>query len=140
MLRARLEVFMKSSVLLGILVVGGLGCNNEKVDPFKPVAECMGATVTPFSGDRQLVIASLAIADAGQGFDLDLDGKVDNRLSALSALANKDIETSFLKSHDIIIPMELFGYSGQSESACIKAAFYIGEFNKDADGDGKNTT
>src|SRR5689334_3452624 len=100
MLRAPVaEVFMKlSSVFLGIVVAAAGGCNSKK-DPFKPVPECMGPAVVPFSGDRQMVVATLGIADPGQGFDLDLDGKIDNVLGPLSSLANSQINTSFQKGH-----------------------------------------
>jgi hypothetical protein len=127
-----------SSVYLYILVAATAGCNSKK-DPFKPVPECMGAAVVPFTGDRQMVVSTLGIADPGQGFDLDLDGKIDNKLGPLASLANAQINTSFKKGHDIVIPVEMFGYMGQADSMCTKMAFYLGQVNKDRDGDGKNT-
>jgi hypothetical protein len=99
----------------------------------------MGAAVVPFMGDRQMVIATLGIADPGQGFDLNGDGQIDNVLGPLASLANPQIATSFQKAHDIIIPLELFGYMGQADSMCTKVAFYLGQVNKDRDNDGKNT-
>ena len=120
-----------------LVAVSFWGCNT-KPNPFKPKPECVGKALTPFQGDRQMVISSLAIADPGEGFDLDGDGNVDNKLAAIGALANPQIMTSFSKGHDIVIPLELFGYTG-ADSACTKASFYIGSFNKDDDGDGKNT-
>src|SRR5437763_1888140 len=117
-----LGVFMQRSILFLIFTVGVLGCNS-KVDPFKPIPECKGAAVVPFMGARQMLISSLAIADFGEGFDLDLDGKKDNKLAPLGALANSQIATSFMKAHDIIIPLELFGYDGEANSECVKVAF-----------------
>jgi hypothetical protein len=128
---------MQRSVAFLMMTMALVGCNN-KVDPFKPVPECKGPAVVPFMGTRQMLISSLAIADFGEGFDLDLDGKKDNKLAPLGALANSQIATSFMKTHDIIIPLELFGYDGEANSQCTKVAFYIGVFNKDRDMDGKN--
>lgn len=128
--------------LLIICTIGGLsiataGCSNKK-DPFKPVPECMGPTVVPFTGSRSMVVSSLAIADADEGFDLDLDGKVDNKLSPLAALANDSIKMSFTQKHDIILPIEMFGYEG-SDNSCTKFVYYVGKFNQDRDADGKDT-
>ncbi len=123
-------------ILTGIVVVG-LGCGSKK-NPFAPVPECMGPSVVPFMGSRSMVVASLAIADADEGFDLDGDGKIDNKLSPLAALANDTIKMSFTQKHDIILPIELFGYEG-SDSACTKFVYYVGKFNQDKDGDGKDT-
>jgi hypothetical protein len=122
------------------ILVTLLGCGNTKVDPFKPVPECMGPTVTAFAGDRQLVLSQLAIADYGEGFDLDLNGDKDNKLAALGALANKQIAANFQKAHDIVIPFELFGYNGEANTMCTKLSFYVGSYNQDRDMDGKTTT
>ena len=100
--------------------------------------ECKGASIVPFMGSRAMVVSSLAIADADEGFDLDLDGKADNKLSPLGSLANDTDQTSFTQKHDIVLPIELFGYEG-SDTACTKFVYYVGQFNKDRDGDGKDT-
>jgi hypothetical protein len=124
-----------------VVGVAALGCGHKK-NPFAPVPECMGPTIVPFHGDRAIVAASLAIADADEGFDLDGDGKVDNKLAPLGSLANDQIKMSFsgaTAKHDIVLPIELFGYSG-SDSACTKFTYYVGKFNKDRDGDGKDTS
>ena len=107
--------------MLATCVLGGiLGCSEAKVDPFKPVPECMGATLAPFMGDRQMVISTLSLADFNEGFDLDLDGKKDNKLAALGSVANPTIMDSFTKKHDIVIPIELYGYKGESSTTCTK--------------------
>jgi Putative metal-binding motif len=100
----------------------------------------MGATVTPLMGDRQLVISSLAIASGQAGFDLDGNGTVDNKLSPLGALANSMIGADFMAAHQIVVPLELFGYNGEANTSCTKLTFYVGKVNLDRDGDGKDTT
>ncbi|HZS39166.1 MAG TPA: putative metal-binding motif-containing protein [Polyangia bacterium] len=130
---------MRGPFLLLVGATFALGCNT-KADPFKPVPECKGPTVVPFMGDRQMVVSALAIADANEGFDLDKNGTIDNKLSALGALANTQITATFMKAHSIVIPIELWGYMGETNDACTKLAFYVGKFNKDRDGDGKDTT
>jgi hypothetical protein len=132
---------MRGFVILALGILSG--CNQEpmvKVDPFKPVPECTGATVTPFQGDRQLVIATLSLADFNEGFDLDLDGKKDNKLAALGSVANPTIMDSFTKKHDIVLPIEMYGYQGEASTTCTKFAFYIGRFNQDRDMDGRDTS
>ena len=117
---------------------GAVGCNS-KPNPFKPVPECKGPAVTPFTGTRQMVMSLLSIADTGEGFDLDGDGMIDNKLSLLGALANPQIADQFKTTHNVVIPIELFGYNGEAQSSCTKLAFYIGSFNKDRDSDGKDS-
>ena len=124
---------------LSLLVFGPLGCST-KIDPFAPVPECKGAAVVPFMGSRQIVLSSLAIGDAGEGFDLNLDGKIDNKLSALSVLANPDLMKSFNTNRNVVIGVETFGYNGEADNACVKLAFYLAQVNKNRDGDGKNTS
>ena len=128
---------MRRLLIVSAICIAALGCSNKK-DPFAPVPECMGPTIVPFMGSRQMVVASLAIADADEGFDLDLDGKPDNKLSPLAALANDSIKMSFTQKHDIILPIEMFGYEG-SDNTCTKFVYYVGKFNKDRDADGKDT-
>jgi hypothetical protein len=129
---------MRRLLIASTIVVAAVGCGNDKKNPFAPVPECMGPSIVPFMGMRSMVVSSLAIADADEGFDLDGDGKVDNKLSPLGSLANDTIKMSFTQKHDIILPMELFGYEG-SDNICTKFDFYVGQFNQDMDGDGKDT-
>jgi hypothetical protein len=131
MQRVRLPVLVGSAAIV-------CGCNTRP-DPFKPVPECIGPTVSAFMGDRQLVVSSLAIADANEGFDLDLDGKIDNKLAPLGVFANPQLMTSFTAKHDIVLPLELFGYAG-ADTSCTKLDFYVGKFNQDRDADGKDTS
>jgi hypothetical protein len=122
-----------------IIFAAVLSACNSKPDPFKPLPECTGPAVTPFAGTRTTLVSRLAIADVGEGFDLDGDGKIDNKLSPLGALANSELVNSFQKLHDIVIPIEMFGYQGETASSCTKLAFYLGVVNKDRDSDGSNT-
>ena len=128
---------MRRLLIASTILVAAAGCNSKK-DPFAPVPECSGPSIVPMMGSRVMVVSSLAIADADEGFDLDLDGKVDNKLAPLGSLANDTIKSSFTLKHDIILPIELFGYEG-SDNTCTKLVYYVGQFNKDADGDGKDT-
>ena len=108
---------------------------------FQTVPECKPADVpiAPLKGSRQVVISSLAVADFSEGFDLNCDGKVDNKLAPLGAVANSDIANTFAADRNIIIPIELFGYNG-ADSECSKFAFYLGRVNEDKDMDGADTT
>lgn len=99
----------------------------------------MGVSIAPFQGDRALLISSLEIGDLDEGFDLDKDGKLDNKLSPIGALANGEIVTAFQTSYDIAVPMELFGYTGGAKDECVKVAFYVGQITKDRDGDNHHT-
>jgi hypothetical protein len=119
---------------------GSMPDMTPRVDPFKPVPECEPGTllVTPLQGDRQILISSLKIADFNEGFDLNGDGKKDNKLAPLGSVGNSAIMTAFQFAHNIIIPIELFGYKGM-DSDCTKFAFYLGRYNEDKDGDGKDT-
>ncbi len=112
-----------------------------RVDPFKPVPECKpdSLKVVPLKGDRQMLVSSLRIADFNEGFDLNGDGKVDNKLAPLGSLGNSSILDSFKFQHNIILPIELFGYTGM-DSDCTKFAFYLGRVTEDKDGDGRDTS
>ena len=129
---------MRRLLIASTIIAAAAGCGSKKKDPFAPVPECMGPSITPFMGSRSMVVSSLAIADADEGFDLDGDGKVDNKLAPLGSLANDTIKMSFTQKHDIVLPIELFGYEG-SDNTCTKFDFYVGQFNQDMDGDGKDT-
>lgn len=140
------------SLPLGLLCSWLAGCGSDdgmmqmpppdmmtKTNPFAPLPECMGAQVDFKKGQRSLVISALEVATATQGFDLDRDGTVDNKLGAIAGLANGELESVFTTTHNVVIPMEFFG-STAGDSACTKFALYLGTFNKDRDADGKDTT
>jgi hypothetical protein len=138
--------------LSGLFAAGLTGCGDGdpdmmmmmmppvmKVNPFTPLPECTGSQVDFRKGQKAMVIASLTIAPQNQGFDLDKDGKIDNKLGAVSSLANSELESVFTERHDIIIPMEFFGPTA-GDSTCTKFALYLGQFNQDRDMDKTDTT
>ena len=105
---------------------------------FTPKPECMGAAITPFTGTFPQVISKLAIGSAGDGFDLDGDGKADNKLGGVSSLAQSAIDDSF-KNWSIVIPIELFDMPAVAMDSCVKFAVYLGAYTPDTDGDGKKS-
>ncbi|HNN94843.1 MAG TPA: putative metal-binding motif-containing protein [Pseudomonadota bacterium] len=132
---------------MGLVVTAALGmavgCGSEpamKRNPFAPLPDCSGPALAFGKGEQGMVIADLRIAAAGQGFDLDEDGTIDNKLGALSSLANGELEDVFKIRHDVVIPMEFNGLKGTGDSDCTKFALYLGQFNQDRDTDGKDTT
>jgi hypothetical protein len=109
------------------------GCTLLKQQP-----PCSADKIAPLGGSRQLVMSSLGIGGAKDGFDLNCDGKVDNKLALLSVAANDTLAMSFADKFDLVIPIELFGYDAK-DAACTKFALYVGRFVEDRDGDGSDT-
>lgn len=106
-------------------------------DPlFVPKPECTGGPIAPFTGTFPQVISKLAIGSLEDGFDLDHDGKPDNKLSAVSSLAQSAIDDSF-KNYDIIIPIEYFDFPTVGPDQCVKFAIYLADYAIDKDMDGK---
>ncbi len=139
---------MKTAWLCLALGTTGVAChgsNNTTVDssvtpdaraplfPAKP--ECMGASVVPLQGSSPQVISHLSIGTLADGFDLDGDGKPDNKLSAIANLAQSPIDSSFA-NYSIVIPMEFFNAPSAVPTSCVKFAIYLGAYVKDNDGDG----
>ncbi len=155
--KQRLRVVSPAFCLSGLLSLGGVaGCGDDgmdmtmmmmppppppppKVNPFTPVPECTGPSIDFRKGQKTVVIAGLEIAAQTQGFDLDKDGKIDNKLGAISSLANSELESVFTERHDIIIPIEFFGPTA-GDASCTKFALYLGQFNQDRDQDNADTT
>lgn len=131
-------------VLLGLIVIASAsigacggddgGKGKDPLFPEKP--ECTGDAVTPYAGTYPQVINTLAIGGVQDGFDLDGDGKPDNKLSAVGSLAMSAIEDS-LKNYEIIIPLEYFDFPTPGPDTCVKFALYYGDYDTDKDGDGK---
>jgi hypothetical protein len=122
-------------LLLGLLIASGCG-GDAGEQLFVPKPECMGASITPYSGSFPQVINKLAIGSVEDGFDLDHDGKPDNKLAAVSSLAQSSIDDSF-KKYDILIPIEFFDFATVGKDECVKFAIYLADYVKDGDGDGK---
>ncbi|HEY5949091.1 MAG TPA: putative metal-binding motif-containing protein [Kofleriaceae bacterium] len=92
--------------------------------------------MTPFMGTFPQVISKLAIGSVEDGFDLDNDGKPDNKLAAVSSLAQSAIDDSFA-NYDILIPIEFFDFPAVAKDECVKFAIYLADYATDKDGDGK---
>jgi putative metal-binding protein len=137
----RCRAMRKLAFALGVFFVAfGLGaCSSDKGkshDLFQPKPECAGAAVMPYMGTNLQVISKLAIGSKEDGFDLDGDGMPDNKLSAVSSIAQSAIDDSF-KNYEIVIPIELFDLDSPQNDSCVKFAVYLGAYVKDADNDGK---
>lgn len=128
---------MKKLVLCSLFVAacgGDDGAGGENL--FEPKPECMGASVTPYSGSMPQVISALEIGSVEDGFDLNGDKKPDNKLAAVSSLAQSSIDDSF-KNYDILIPIEYFDMDSVAADDCVKFAIYLAKYVTDTDADGK---
>ncbi|MDB4957463.1 MAG: putative lipoprotein [Myxococcales bacterium] len=123
-------------VLFCLLIASGCGSDSPRYDPFAQKPECTGAAVVPYMGTNQQVISALEIGTVEDGFDLNGDGKPDNKLAAVGSLAKDAINTSFA-NYEIVIPLEFFDMPAVAADTCVKFAIYLAQYVKDADGDGK---
>jgi hypothetical protein len=103
---------------------------------FTPKPECKGDAIVPYMGTKPQVISNLTIGAAADGFDLDGDGKPDNKLGGVSNLAAPAIADSF-KNYSSVIPFEFFNFPAVAQTSCVKFAIYLGAYVTDSDGDGK---
>ena len=123
-----------NKLILGLLICG---CSSKPDRVlFTPKPECMGASIVPYSGTFPQLFDSLAIGAPSDGFDLDGDGKPDNKLAAVQSLAMSSI-TDAINNYEILIPLEYFDFPSVGADTCVKFAAYLGEYDKDLDGDGK---
>lgn len=104
---------------------------------FPPKPECEGAAIVTYAGSHPQVISKLSIGTAADGFDLDKDGAPDNKLAAVSSLAQSSIDDSF-KAYDILIPFEFFDLTAAAPDTCVKFGIYLGDYVVDKDGDGRD--
>jgi hypothetical protein len=123
--------------LLCVLFASACGGDDGGGELFTPKPECTGEAVTPYAGTFPQVISKLAIGSLADGFDLDKDGKPDNKLAAVSSLAQSAIDDSF-KNYDILIPIEYFDFPTVGKDECVKFAIYLADYVVDKDGDGKD--
>ena len=123
-------------LLLCVLFASACGGDEGGDELFVPKPECMGAEIAPFSGSFPQVISKLAIGSVEDGFDLDKDGKPDNKLAAVSSLAQSAIDDSFA-NYDILIPIEFFDFASVAKDDCVKFAIYLADYTTDKDNDGK---
>jgi hypothetical protein len=127
---------MKKLLLLSLIVSAACG-GDDKKQLFTPKPECEGDAITPYQGTFPQVISQLSIGTVQDGFDLDGDGKPDNKLAAVGSLAKDAIDGS-LKNTEIVIPIEFFDFASVAADKCVKFAIYLGI--SDADADGKKPT
>jgi hypothetical protein len=120
-------------IWLGLILLAA--CSDSKHELFLPKPECKGDPVVPYAGTYQQVISDLSIGSASDGFDLDGDGKPDNKLSTVASLAQSAIMDSFT-NYSIVIPLEFFNMTTVAPSTCVKFAVYLGAFAQDKDHDG----
>jgi hypothetical protein len=123
-------------VLLCVLLAAACGNDGGRGELFVPKPECQGAAIVPYGGTYPQVISYLAIGAVEDGFDLDGDGKPDNKLAAVSSLAQSAIDDSF-KAYEILIPIEYFDFASVAQDECVKFAIYLADYVTDTDGDGK---
>lgn len=125
-------------LLLCVLFASACGGDSDggRGELFTPKPECTGEAVTPYAGTFPQVISKLAIGSVEDGFDLDGDGKPDNKLAAVSSLAQSAIDDSF-NAYDILIPVEYFDFATVAKDECVKFAIYLADYVTDTDGDGK---
>jgi hypothetical protein len=123
--------FVSASLLLASCGGGG-----SEANLFEEKPECTGEPITAYAGTSPQVINKLGIGAAADGFDLDGDGKPDNKLAAVSSVAKSAIDDS-LANYDIVIPIEFFDMPAAAKDTCVKFAIYLGDYVNDIDGDGK---
>ena len=129
---------MKKLVLCSLFVAacGGDDGGSNAGSLFEPKPECTGAAVETYAGTFPQVISTLAIGSVEDGFDLNKDGKPDNKLAAVSSLAQSSIDDSF-KNYDILIPIEYFDFATVAADECVKFSIYLAKYVTDTDADGK---
>src|SRR5262249_27358623 len=132
-----------------LLVLVCASCGNDASGPHRPhildpKPPCMGpAPSYNGPGDTSYIVKDLAIGGVNDGFDFTGDGRNDNVLAGVGALANSPIHDNFVKGQ-LIVPVEFAPIADLSHQECVKFAFYIGQFPADQDGDtlapGRTTT
>lgn len=132
-----LSCLLASTLSLGLVACGDDGGTQPGEELFPPKPECEGEAITPYQGSNPQVISALEIGTAMDGFDLDHDGKPDNKLAAVASLAGSAIADS-LKNYEIVIPIEMFDLQSAAADACVKFAIYLGDYVVDKDADGED--
>jgi hypothetical protein len=100
--------------------------------------ECNATPLQPFAAGRALIISALGIGAQTDGFDLDGDGRRDNKLAGLGPLARASIEEAFTR-FDLVVPFEIADLPAAAADPCVKLAFYVGRLKLDRDGDRRVT-
>ena len=122
-----------------VAACGGDDDPTEELPPlFEPKPECAGDSIVPFAGKHTQLINTLEIGAVEDGFDLDGDGKPDNKLAGVGSFAGSAI-TDALNDFSLMIPIEMFDLPNAGADACIKFALYLGLYAFDRDEDGRDT-
>ncbi len=100
--------------------------------------ECAGETLLATQGVFPMVVSTLQIGAASDGFDLDGDGFKDNKLGGIGQLARESIEEAF-ERRDLVVPLEMADVPALAADDCVKVAFHVGRYKLDRDGDGATT-
>jgi hypothetical protein len=130
-MRTPATFFVSASLAFGCGGDGGSG------NLFEERPECTGETITAYAGSNPQVINKLEIGAAADGFDLDGDGKPDNKLAAVASIAKSSIDES-LANFEIVIPIEFFDLQAAAKDTCVKFAIYLGDYVNDFDDDGED--
>ncbi|MBT8493184.1 MAG: putative metal-binding motif-containing protein [Deltaproteobacteria bacterium] len=132
--------YILSAALVAVLATacGSEDSGGEPENFFTPKPECEGEPVTALAGKHQMVISALQIGSASDGFDLDGDGEIDNKMSGIGELARVPLEDSF-EDMQVVLPLEFFDLDTVQADECVKFAVYAGRYILDRDADGENT-
>jgi hypothetical protein len=146
---SRLAVVVSFLTVVSLAGCGGGGKTQDDAGPELPgpcgdlcveKPACGNASdVKLKSGTAVTMINKLAIGTYEEGFDFNEDGKIDNSLAALGALANNPIKDS-LKKGEIMIPFEFFDLEPNAASMlgdqCVHFSVLMAKYPQDADEDG----
>ncbi len=130
---------VSATTTLALLIAGGAaacGGDDGGGDLFEPKPECTGDPITAYAGSQPQVLSKLEIGAAADGFDLDRDGKPDNKLAAVASIAKSAIDDA-LAAYEIVIPVEFFDLPAAAKDTCVKFAVYLGAYAEDTDADGQ---
>lgn len=93
-------------------------------DPIVEGPDCGGHALIAHQGDLSLAVSALRVASLAESFDLDGDGQPDNKMSAIAALAQSQIDDG-LKAGTLVVPIEIFD-RGADPDPCVKLGWYGG--------------
>src|SRR5690349_2121976 len=98
-----------------VMIDGGVPVIGEAPD-------CGGDALVARGGDVPLAVSALSIPSLGESFDLDSDGDPDNKMAAVSSLAQSTIDDG-LAAGTYVLPIEIFDRDADPD-ACVKLAMY----------------
>ena len=93
-----------------------------------------GRPLVAHQGDVALAISALSIPPVASSYDLDGDGQPDNKLAAISSLAQSAIDDG-LKQGTLVVPIELFDRDPDPD-ACLELGLYRGSCAGSGSGSG----